>query len=118
MDNQPDTVSILGAEWKIVYRKKKEDAGLQNRGGYCDESVRTIVVRKFHDVSKPHECADLRAYERLCLRHEIVHAFLYESGLSHSSREARSWATNEEMVDWIAYQGPKIFEAYKSLGLL
>lgn len=118
MDNQPNTVMILGAEWSILYRKQKEDAGLKNRGGYCDETVRMIVIRKFHDTPKAHECDDLKAYARLCLRHEIVHAFLYESGLSHSSRSTDNWATNEEMVDWMAYQLPKIFEAYKHLGLL
>lgn len=118
MGNQPNTVMILGAEWSIVYRKSKEDAGLKDRGGYCDETVRTIVIRKFHDTPKPNECADLKSYARLCLRHELIHAFLYESGLSNSSCGVGHWSMNEEMVDWIAYRSPKIFEAYKSLGLL
>ena len=33
------------------------------------------------------------------IRHELVHAFLFESGLS-----VNSWADNEEIVDWIAIQ--------------
>ena len=37
-------------------------------------------------------------YTKSCLRHEIAHAFLHESGLSSNSE----WAMNEEIVDWIA----------------
>ena len=50
------------------------------------------------------------------LRHEIVHAFLGESGLSANSNETDAWARNEEMVDWIAIQGPKIWKAWKEVG--
>lgn len=40
---------------------------------------------------------------------EIVHAFLLESGLDENSE----WARNEELVDWIAIQGPKIWKAWQ-----
>lgn len=116
--DKPSSIMILGTEWKIEYRKGKEDAGLKNRSGYCDATIRTLVIRKFHEVPKSYECADLREYERLCLRHEIIHAFLYESGLEASSCAINHWAANEEMVDWIAYQAPKIFAAYTTLGLM
>lgn len=57
--------------------------------------------------------ADLEAYKRKCMRHEITHAFLYESGLSINSVTLDgSWATNEEMVDWMAIQGPKLYAAW------
>ena len=48
------------------------------------------------------------------LRHEIVHAFLYESGLDVSSE----WARNEEIVDWIALQTPKLQKAFEEAGCL
>ena len=118
MDNSHNAVMVLGVEWRIVYRKKSEDAYLKGAGGYCDNSTKTIVIRKQHETPHPGECADLRAYERHCLRHELVHAFLYESGLSSNTGSAHQWARNEEMVDWIAYQSPKIFQAYQTLGLL
>lgn len=38
------------------------------------------------------------------LRHEIVHAFFFESGLDLQSDYARQ----EELVDWIALQLPKM----------
>ena len=52
------------------------------------------------------------------LRHEIVHAYLCESGLEHCSLGEDSWATNEEMVDWMAIQGPKLYKAWEEAGAL
>lgn len=47
------------------------------------------------------------------IRHEIIHAFLNESGLTDCALQPRgSWARNEEMVDWFAIQGPKIVQAW------
>ena len=112
------SVTILGTAWKIVLRKKKEDAYLKGIGGYCDNTIKTIVIRKQRKSPHPNECSDLRAYERGCLRHEIVHAFMFESGLSHDSYGARHWALNEEMVDWIAQQHTKIHAAYIRAGAI
>lgn len=59
---------------------------------------------------------DLVAYQRKVIRHEIVHAFLYESGLWQNSYGSKCWAQNEEMVDWFAIQEPKIHSAYIEAG--
>ena len=57
--------------------------------------------------------------EKSTLRHEIVHAFLHESGLSASAGHCDfAWAKNEEMVDWIALQGEKIYAAWKKANAL
>jgi hypothetical protein len=48
------------------------------------------------------------------LRHEIIHAFLCESGLAANSVVfSDGWACNEEMVDWFAMQGEKIHDAWE-----
>lgn len=47
------------------------------------------------------------------LAFEIIHAFLYESGLDVNSLSGGAWAKNEEMVDWMAIQMPKIYQAYQ-----
>ena len=58
-------------------------------------------------------------YWKKTLRHEIMHAFLNESGLSDSSNQyGGAWAKNEEMVDWIALQGEKIYNAWKEANAL
>lgn len=113
-----DSVIILGVPWKIALRKKREDKYLEDVCGYCDNTVKTIVVRKFHAASEPNECADLRELERSVLRHEIVHAFMYESGLSNNSSSADQWAKNEEMIDWIAQQHGKIHAAFVEAGAI
>lgn len=53
-------------------------------------------------------------YTRKVKRHEILHAFAAESGLN----ECSDWARNEEMIDWIAYQGLKVIEAWKAAGAI
>lgn len=59
------------------------------------------------------------AAQKETLRHEIVHAFFNESGLADSSSTVEgAWAKNEEMVDWIALQGPKLCAAWKEAGCL
>lgn len=58
-------------------------------------------------------------YKKRLLSHEIVHAFLNESGLQHcSSVPMGAWARHEEMVDWIAIQFPKIMKAFQEVGAL
>ena len=57
--------------------------------------------------------------EKGILRHELIHAFLSESGLSYSSLNYSSgWAKNEEMVDFFAIQFPKIAKVFKELKII
>lgn len=103
-------VNILGTEYSIVECKPEADTRLDGGDGCCDDSVKEIVLTK-HEP-EPGYKHDLEAVRRKILRHEIVHAFLCESGLAENS----DWAQNEELVDWIAIQGPKLWEAWKEAG--
>ena len=109
-------INILGTEYTVERRKADQDKKLGEYDGYCDTSIKLIVVEDFEpdDFSR----ADLGDYGRVVLRHEIIHAFMYESGLDGSSCSTNSWATNEEMIDWIAIQGPKLFKAFQESGCL
>jgi hypothetical protein len=61
----------------------------------------------------------IEACQKQTLRHEITHAFLNESGLMDSALVADcSWAKNEEMVDWIAMQFPKLLKAMQEADAL
>ena len=113
-------ISILGAPYTISSRTRRQDKALEHCDGYCDTSVRAIVVREYteEECKEPLCLRDLSAYRRKCLRHEITHAFLYESGLSINSAEVQEWAHNEEMVDWVAIQGPKLYAAWQQAGCL
>ena len=108
-------ISILGVPYTLEYRKKAKDPNLEHCDGYCDFSTKSIVVKDYTAAERrePMSMADLEAYKRKCMRHEITHAFLYESGFSINSVTLDgSRATNEEMVDWMAIQGPKLYAAW------
>ena len=56
--------------------------------------------------------------ERKVLRHEIIHAFLYESGMWNNSGSTNCWGMDETITDWIAIQSPKLFRAFKEADCL
>lgn len=97
-------LDILGTEYTIGTEKTNK-----NIDGFCDTSIKKIVV----DDMKPSETSkkDLELYKKQVLRHEIIHAFLFESGLEAECR----W-NDEEMVDWLAIQFDKIAKAFKDCG--
>lgn len=102
-------INILGSQWKIVYGSENEYPALKEMDGYMDSSTRTIVVDDMHYAEKqPGAKANMLEYVRQVTRHEIIHAFLFESGLDTSSGKADNWAVNEEMVDWFSIQILKI----------
>nr|DAR04563.1 MAG TPA: hypothetical protein [Bacteriophage sp.] len=112
-------INILGSEWNIKFGNEEQYPNLKNMDGYCDQSTREIIVDDMEKYQEQIDSkADLPSYRKQITRHEIIHAFLFESGLDISSVKAESWATNEEMVDWIAIQMPKIIAAMEKAGAL
>ncbi len=106
-------VNILGSEWNVKFGNEKEYPNLTNVDGYTDLSTREIVVDDMEaSQGQIGAKADLESYQKQVVRHEIIHAFLLESGLDSNSNSADSWAVNEEMVDWFAIQSPKIFKLF------
>ena len=89
-------VHILGTRYSIRIIDEDDYRYDREADGWCDQSVKDLV-----------------AYQKKVLRHEIVHAFLYESGLWQNAYGSKCWAKNEEMIDWMAIQIPKIQRAYK-----
>jgi hypothetical protein len=116
-------IDILGTEYRIEIHKVSEDSFMEEKSlaGYCEEENKLIVVA---DMSEEKYFAGMdekaqETYRKKTLRHEIMHDFLNESGLSDSSnRFDGAWAKNEEMVDWFAIQTPKIFSTFKKMNIL
>ncbi|NCE63736.1 hypothetical protein D1159_03865 [Pseudoflavonifractor sp. 524-17] len=105
------TINILGAQYTIT--QSHNDPRLENIDGFCDETTKEIVVETYEgDDGKPGVKGQLDIQRKKNVRHEIVHAFLFECGLAENS----PWAQNEELVDWIAIQGPKIWKAWQEAG--
>ena len=105
-------IKILGHVWTITERTETEDKRLEGVDGYCDWTTRTIVIEREIEGN----LEEMEIYVRKVKRHEIIHAFLEECGLSECSHDTEMWARNEEMVDWMARLGPAIYEAWKSAG--
>ena len=105
------TVDVLGTEYSIIESDKVQDTNLNDMDGYCDHSVKKIVIDTFQNEHGSME--DLDKYRSHVIRHELIHAFLYESGLG-----CESWADNEEIVDWIAFQFPKIAKAFAKANVI
>lgn len=105
-------VKILGTEYEIVMDAEEKDYPiLKDADGYADFTIKKIVVKKLIQDGESYE--DLELWQRKTLRHEIIHAFLYESGLWQNS--FKDWARNEEMTDWIALQFEKILGVFIEL---
>lgn len=110
-------INVLGTEYAIEFKSQSEDKGLKEIDGYCNGYSKQIVIENYKEFEEPQEVKDEKIKENL--RHEIIHAFLNESGLKYNSTIiSLAWAKNEEMVDWIAIQFPKILKVYQELDIL
>lgn len=107
------TINILGAEYTVTLATEQAEPRLEMCDGFCDETTKEIVAENYKR-NLPGSKGKLELQEQKNLRHEILHAFLFESGLAENS----DWAQNEEMVDWFALQGPKIYKAWREAGAL
>lgn len=100
-------VKILDREYTIEERTFDEDEMLKEEdlSGYTNQDTALIVIKK-----------DMNKYSRnSTLRHELIHAFLFESGLAFNWYHTHVTGHDETFVDWIALQYPKIHAIFKEL---
>lgn len=117
-------LNILGTIYQAEFKDYKDDPYFESNhcSGYCNALGNKIVICRAdtmpdnEDITKEENAR----YEKLTMRHEILHAFLYESGLDASSLDPGNggWARNDEMIDWFAAQFPKIMAVYREAGCL
>lgn len=108
-------ISILGTEYKLTVCSEDEDLRLNGMDGLTDETTKELVVESYEkSKDEPNSKKNLQVQINKVKRHEIIHAFLFESGLAENS----AWAQNEEMVDFFAIQFPKLLEAFKAADAL
>lgn len=116
----PIKISVLGTEYTIQKKSVEEDPDLVRLGGYCMYLIPKIVICDLytHPDWKSESAETIDAAEKNTVRHEIIHAFLNESGLAQNTISSDVWSQNEEMVDWMAIQFPKIMKVYKEVGCI
>lgn len=107
-------IDVLGVEYTVEKKTKAENPFLETCDGYCDKTSCCIVV-----ATKDDECniADFDRYQKKVMRHEIIHAFLFESGLAENWKH-EEWGHDETVIDWFAIQFPKLLKAFKAADCL
>lgn len=106
-------VNVLGTEYEIIFDATTETHPIIGENDGCvDFTTKTIYIAEM-EVSND-TWQDIEQYKRATVRHEIVHAFLQESGLAHNSK----WGRDETLVDWIALQFPKMAIAFESVEVI
>ena len=108
-------VDILGTEYTIIFDVDEEYMP-EDSDGCMDQSIHQIKIAKM--VSDMNSLQSLESYRKKVLRHEIIHAFLYESGLWNRSGSCEAWGCDETITDFFAIQSPKIFQAFKAADCL
>lgn len=103
-------INVLGTDYEIVTNvNEKDDPYIADCDGYIDYTNKKIHISEMSEYG----WSDNQYHENTVIRHELVHAFLYESGLNVNS----DWARNEEIVDWIALQAPKLNKLFEELNI-
>ncbi len=105
-----DSVSILGTPYKII----REKFGNEDIDGETDYTSHQIRIR----TDNINKLGDFDVLMKKQLRHEIIHAFMAESGLQANFEHYRQFGHDETTVDWFAIQFPKMLEVFKQVGTL
>lgn len=105
-----DSVSILGTPYKII----REKFGNEDIDGETDYTSHQIRIR----TDNVNKLGDFDVLTKKQLRHEIIHAFMAESGLQANFEHYRQFGHDETTVDWFAIQFPKMLEVFKQVGAL
>jgi len=105
-------INILGTDYEIKENCNIDEyTALQDNEAYTDFTTKEIIIGEYGE--EYNSVKNLEYHIKKVKRHEILHALLYESGLDCNT----DWATNEEIVDWIAMQYPKMKQIFKKLDI-
>ena len=109
-------INILGTEYTIIKQSEEENPKLEGKFGYTEPYSKKIVLdAKLGVPDKEKDSAERQdLFANKVLRHELIHAFFVESGLNDNC----DYATNEELVDWIAAQFPRMLEVFNKLEVI
>ena len=108
-------VEILGTLYTIHF-DVPDGKMPEGADGCMDQSIHQIRIAEFE--SDRNTIQDMDSYRKKVLRHEIIHAFLYESGRWNNSGSTNWWGMDETITDWITIQSPKLFRTFKEADCL
>ena len=98
-------INILGTEYELAINDS--ECMKKNADGLCNFYDKKILFRSADNLLEPDSSSETKEIrQQEVKRHEIIHAFFEESGLV-------DYANNEQLVEWIAVQFPKMLEVFK-----
>jgi len=102
-------INILGQDYEILNQTEEENPKLETANGLMEGYSKQIIINA--DVVETHETyANFQAFKDKVLRHEIVHAYLNEMGLT-------SYCNDEVLVELLAHQIPKMIKTFEELDI-
>jgi len=99
-------IDILGTRYDFIITPKSQyippdDLGVVDSGAFCDPFNKKIAIIE----------EDNKLDQQRLMRHEITHAFFFESGfLKHYD--------DEDITDWFAVQFPKLIKVFEEIGAI
>lgn len=102
-------VNILGTEYKII---EDESLAKSIADGECRPYEKEIHIRKIDDLLSDDDSIEVKEMRyKEVLMHELWHSLFFESGLE-------DYCDNEQLVDFLAKQAPKLFKVFRELEIL
>lgn len=115
-------IDVLGTSYKVYEIDPEDESVMDSKGGdcmgFCDHTTKEIMLRGSMKNPEPDDCANLEYEFARVMRHEITHAFIYESGMTGVDLWEGSYYQNETLIDWFAVQSPKMLKAFEKAGCL
>lgn len=113
MTEERCVVDVLGIPYSVNITPEADDPKLETMDGYTDPSIKRIVISDVHRRPEdPENVQDQDWVQRNIIRHELIHAFIVESG-----NQDAFWHT-EDMVRWLAYMFPRLLAAFNEAGAM
>ena len=99
-------LNILGTTYQYTEESERDNPSLcGDTGGLCDSYAKKIIIRNDYNENQPFAIQNFDELIKISKRHEVIHAYLFESGLTEL-------AENEQLVQWIAWQFPKLLQSF------
>ena len=100
-------VNVLGQDYDIIIDDTLKDS---NKDGECIMYEKEIHMRAVQDMLEQDANMSSKVTSwNETLRHELIHAFFFESGLVE-------YCSDETLVDFIAQQFPKLYKIFTDAG--
>lgn len=96
-------ISILGQEYELRLLSEEEFPKLVSAqaSGLAELYNKQLIINKDDTIADKETFDNLKGYTDKVIRHEIIHAYFHEAGLT-------DYCNDEKLVDWLALQIPKI----------